>query len=132
MSADPISPVAPLIRTFICSSAPHGSGRTRATIQTRPHAHLLARPAHLQADRVRGGDRRSGLALRAPSGGTVRSLDPALPPLVLRTVLCGEARPPGQSADGSGEVLYLRGDHEELAGRTLRHLGKRPEVEEAE
>src|SRR5215212_1269171 len=106
MSADPIRPVAPLTRTFTRSSARrrclalHGDGRTHATIQALPHADLLARPAHLQASRVRGGDRRSGLALRAPGGGAVRSLESRPITLVLRSVVfVGEPRSPGQSAD---------------------------------
>src|SRR3712207_6077851 len=35
-------------------------------------------------------------------------------------------------ADGAREVLYLRGDHEELARRALGHLRERTKVEVAE
>src|SRR3712207_2580348 len=66
-----------------------------------------------------------------PRGGpSTGGVEPAS--FALRTVLVGQGRAPGQSSDGTGEVLYLGGDHEELAGRALGHLGERPEVEEAE
>src|SRR5215210_8377497 len=68
------------------------------------------------------------LAGQAPARGVcVRGFEPAL-----LAILVGEGGAAGQGADGPGEVLYLGGDHEELASRSLGHLGERPQVEVAE
>src|SRR5918999_6160358 len=74
------------------------------------------------------GRRSLGLEIRARAGRAIRGVDPALVPL--RGALVGEGCAAGEGADRPGEVLYLGGDHEELARRALRHLGERPEVEE--
>src|SRR5215207_1385776 len=68
------------------------------------------------------------LAVRA----SVRSVEPALLALALGVVLAGQRGTAGQGADGASEVLYLGGDHEELARRALRHLGKGLQVEVAQ
>jgi hypothetical protein len=60
------------------------------------------------------------------------SLDPALLTFVLRTVFGGEGGASGKGSEFPCEVLYLGRNDEELARRSLRHLGEGLQVEVAE
>jgi hypothetical protein len=60
------------------------------------------------------------------------SLDPALLTFVLRAVFSGERGTAGKGSEFPCEVLYLRRNDEELARRSLRHLGEGLQVEVAE
>src|SRR3712207_2316324 len=81
--ADPMSPVAPLMRTFICSS------------RVAPY---VARPS----PRLRSGPALDASAVCLSIG----SIEPAL--LALRAVFVGEGGASGKGAYRAGEVLYLR------------------------
>src|SRR5687768_5560169 len=53
----------------------------------------------------------------------IPSLDLALPTFALRAVFAGEGGATGKGSEGPCEVLYLGRNDEELARRSLRHLG---------
>src|SRR5829696_2879013 len=61
-----------------------------------------------------------------------RGLQATLLFFALRVVLVGQGGTAGQGPDRAGEVLYLGGDHEELARRSLGHLGEGLQVEVAQ
>src|SRR5215207_1860729 len=147
-----MDPVAPLISTFMCAScfaaasrhmvAAEAAGRYKPCHRSACSHALLTRAA-TQLVRRSSPARRPAAPLILPlilpvdaraAGLCARGAQAAPLPLLRRAVspVGGHARPSGEGADRSREVLYLRGDDEELAGRALRHLRQRLEVEEAQ
>ena len=65
-------------------------------------------------------------------GVCATNLDPALLTFVLRIVFGGEGGAAGKGSEFPCKVLYLGRNDEELARRSLRHLGEGLQVEVAE
>src|SRR5688500_1487918 len=102
-----------LVRTpprYCVSSGSTTNGREAKTLLRPPR-----KPA-LQLVLAPGGE----LAVRV----CAPSLNPALLTLVLRVVFAGEGGAAGKGSEGPCEVLYLGRNDEELARRSLRHLGE--------
>jgi hypothetical protein len=82
--------------------------------------------------------RKPALQLVLPPGGELAvrvcatSLDPALLTFFLRISFGGEGGAAGKGSEFPCEVLYLGRNDEELARRSLRHLGEGLQVEVAE
>src|SRR5215217_7237758 len=82
--------------------------------------------------------RKPALQLVLPPGGElavrvcVPSLDPTWLTFALRAVFAGEGCAASKGSECPCEVLYLGRNDEELARRSLRHLGEGLQVEVAE